>query len=313
MNCSHRRPSRPHRATFLARTVLATCVAALLVGWAAAQVVVTDALGHEVRLERPPERVIAMLPSLGESACAIAACDLLVGRDRHGDHPPELLDLPELGDAFAPDLERLLALEPDLVLVDVYSGLAEALERHGVPTYAGAPERIGDVTAVLADLGALFGREEEAAAEIARIDAAVEAMREASETRFAEPPLVYLEIDPTPFSAGPDSYLGELLALVGARNVVPAEAGPFPALDPETVIASDPDVIVLLDAPYGVTAATVAERPGWGGLSAVRSGAVVEVLEAQGDLLSRAGPRLPEAAALMLELIETALGERDRP
>lgn len=279
-------------------------VAALLLQAALAQTVVVDDLGREVALAAPPARVVSMLPSHTESVCALQACDLLVGLDRHSDLAG-LGDLPRLGDAFAPDLEAIVALEPDLVLVDEYSGLHAPLEELGVTVYAGSPQTVDETYAYLADLGRLLGRETEAAVLLGRLRGELVAF--AALLEGAERPTVFVELDATPYSAGPGSYLDELLALAGGANVVPASLGPFPQVDPEFVVLADPDVVLLLDAPFGVTAQDVARRPGWGGLRAVTSGRVVELSDDEVDALSRPGPRLGEAVRLLVRLLHPEL------
>ncbi len=286
------------------RLYLLTTLAALCLGAGLAQTTVVDDLGREVTLAEPPARVVSLLPSHTESVCALGACDLLVGLDRHSDVPgaPEL---PRLGDPFAPDLEGILALEPDLVLVDEYSGLHASLADLGVVAYAGSPQTVEQAYAYLVTLGELLGRPAEAEqvsdtlrAELAEVAAALSG---------AEPRSVFFEIDPTPYSAGPGSYLDELLALAGGTNVVPESLGPFPQVDPEFVVLADPEFVLLLDAPFGVTAAQVAQRPGWGGLRAVTGGRVVELDEDQIDALSRPGPRLGEAVRLLAGLLHPEL------
>lgn len=279
-------------------------VAALLLQAALAQTVVVDDLGREVALAAPPARVVSMLPSHTESVCALQACDLLVGLDRHSDLAG-LGDLPRLGDAFAPDLEAIVALEPDLVLVDEYSGLHAPLEVLGVTVYAGSPQTVDETYAYLADLGRLLGRETEAAVLLGRLRG--ELVGFAALLEGAERPTVFVELDATPYSAGPGSYLDELLALAGGANVVPASLGPFPQVDPEFVVLADPDVVLLLDAPFGVTAQDVARRPGWEGLRAVTSGRVVELSDDEVDALSRPGPRLGEAVRLLVRLLHPEL------
>lgn len=279
-------------------------VAALLLQAALAQTVVVDDLGREVALAAPPARVVSMLPSHTESVCALQACDLLVGLDRHSDLAG-LGDLPRLGDAFAPDLEAIVALEPDLVLVDEYSGLHAPLEVLGVTVYAGSPQTVDETYAYLADLGRLLGRETEAAVLLGRLRGELVAF--AALLEGAERPTVFVELDATPYSAGPGSYLDELLALAGGANVVPASLGPFPQVDPEFVVLADPDVVLLLDAPFGVTAQDVARRPGWEGLRAVTSGRVVELSDDEVDALSRPGPRLGEAVRLLVRLLHPEL------
>ena len=101
---------------------------------------------------------------------------------------------------------------------------------------------------------------------------------------------------------------------VAAANIVAARAryriqraGQFPQVDPEFVVAADPQVILLLDAPFGVTAADVRARPGWDGIAAVRNDTVIELSEDATDALSRAGPRLAEAVRILAELLHPDL------
>ncbi len=284
------------------RTALVALVAAaLLAGSAAAQRAVVDDLGREVSLDAAPSRVVSMIPSHTETVCALGACDLLVGIDTFSNHPPGIEELPDLGSAFDADLERLIALEPDLVLTDQYSGLADAVAAVGIPVYAGMPERVDEVWEVTAEIASLLRREAAGALLIGRAQGRVEAL--AAEAADAAGPRVFVELDATPYSVGPDAYLGELLRLAGADNVVPAELGAFPQVDPELVIETDPEVILLLDAPFGESRETLALRPGWAGVQAVARGAVVELTQPQVDLLTRAGPRLPDALALLVELL----------
>lgn len=279
------------------------CVAALLLQVALAQTVVDD-LGREVSLPAPPARVVSMLPSHTESVCALQACDLIVGLDRHSDLAG-LDGLPRVGDPYSPDLEAVVALEPDLVLVDEYSGVHASLEALGIAVYAGSPQTVEETYAYLADLGRLLGRQTEASVLVGRLQGELAGLDVL--LAGAERPTVFVELDATPYSAGPGSYLDELLTLAGGENIVPASLGAFPQVDPEFVVLQDPDVVVLLDAPFGVTAAQVAQRPGWDGLSAVVDGRVVELSDEEVDALSRPGPRLGEAVRLLVRLLHPGL------
>jgi iron complex transport system substrate-binding protein len=279
------------------------CVAALLLQVALAQTVVDD-LGREVSLPAPPARVVSMLPSHTESVCALQACDLIVGLDRHSDLAG-LDGLPRVGDPYSPDLEAVVALEPDLVLVDEYSGVHASLEALGIAVYAGSPQTVEETYAYLADLGRLLGRQTEASVLVGRLQGELAGLDVL--LAGAERPTVFVELDATPYSAGPGSYLDELLTLAGGENIVPASLGAFPQVDPEFVVLQDPDVVVLLDAPFGVTAAQVAQRPGWEGLSAVVDGRVVELSDEEVDALSRPGPRLGEAVRLLVRLLHPGL------
>ncbi|MCC6311815.1 MAG: ABC transporter substrate-binding protein [Trueperaceae bacterium] len=256
-------------------------------------VTVVDDLGRDVTLTAVPERVVSMLPSHTESVCAVGACAALVGVDTYSNYPASVTGLPTLGDAFGPDLEAIVALEPDFVLVDEYSGLQAPLEALGIAVYAGSPQTIAETYDFLTTLGTLLDRETEAAVLVGRLQGELAGV--ASVLAGVNGPTVFVELDPTPYSVGPGSYLDELVAAAGGVNVVTAAMGPFPQVDPEYVVLQDPAFILLTDAPFGVTAADVAARPGWGGLTAMVSGRVVEIDQETADVLSRSGPRLGEA------------------
>jgi iron complex transport system substrate-binding protein len=229
----------------------------------------------------------------------------LVAVDSNSDFPGEVVGLRLVGDAFAPNIEAIVALEPDFVLADEYSSAYLALEPLGITVYAGTPQTYDEVLEFLHLLGTILDRDGEAAALIADIGSTVATVSErvAGATR----PTVFIELDPTPYSVGPASYLGLLVARAGGANIVPTALGDFPQVDPEFIVASDPDVIVLTDAPFGETSATVAARPGWARIAAVEEGRVYELSVDEANLLSRAGPRIGEAIALLARLFHPEL------
>ncbi len=266
---------------------------------------ITDDLGREVTLTHAPERIVSMIPSSTETVCALDACDRLVGVDEASDYPARVRELPRLGNAYQPNLEGLVQLRPDLVLVDQFSALADKLEALGVPVYAGTPQGYDAIF----DTFALFGRllDEEAAASrlTGRVRAAVGAVERA--TAGTDAPSVYVEIDNGLYSAGPTSFLGQLIARAGGDNIVPARLGDYPQLEPEFVLAQDPDLILLADAPAGTTPASVAARPGWATLTAVTTGRVIALSQTQVDELSRPGPRVADAVALLARLLHPGI------
>ncbi len=287
----------------MSRRLANVLIGLLLLGTATATsypLTVVDDLGREIVFAAPPTRIVSMLPSHTESVCALAACDALVGVDRHSNYPAAVSAVTQLGDAFAPDLEALVALEPDLVLVDEYSGLQAPLAELGIAVYAGSPQSVADTYAFLETLGRVLDRETEAAVLVGRLRGEITGIAAvlADEVR----PTVFVELDPTPYSVGPGSYLGELVTAAGGANIVTAAMGDFPQVDPEYVVLQDPEIVVLTDAPFGVTSADVAARPGWDGVKAVVAGRVFELDQAAADLLSRPGPRLAEAVEVLVRL-----------
>lgn len=258
---------------------------------------VTDDLGQELTLGAEPVRIVAMIPSHTETLCAVDACDKLVGVDNFSNFPEAVNDLPKLGSAFSPNLEAIVALEPDLVLTDESSGLAQALRQAGVPVYAGTAQTYDEVFEKFAVLGALVDRETEAALLSGRVEGGVRAI---AERAAALPPVsVYYEIDPTPYSVGPDSFIGVLLAQAGGANIVTGGLGDFPQLEPEYVVAADPAVIIVSER----DAASLPERSGWAGIEAVQRERVVPTNAVIGDAISRPGPRMVDAVRFFAQAL----------
>ncbi len=263
---------------------------------------VTDELGVEVTLSAKPMRVVSMLPSHTETLCAVGACDTLVGVDRYSDFPAQVQDLPTLGGSLeGANLEEIVALAPELVLVSEYGELAGTLRDLGLNVYAGSPQTVQDTFAFFEILGELLDREAQAQALVA--DTRLELQEVERRTQGLDAPSVYYEIDATPYSAGPGSFIGTLIQTAGGDNIVSAEQGDFPQLEPEYIVAANPEIVILGNAPSGESMETLAARPGFGSLSAVQSGRVVELSEEQVNIINRPGPRIAEAAKLLASIL----------
>ena len=263
---------------------------------------VTDDRGRRVEIPAEPQRLVVMLPSATETICAIGACDKIVATDSFSNWPEEVRDLPKAGGLYDPNLELIVSLRPDLVIASVYGKLADRLEEAGIPVYAVRTETYRDIFRTARALGRVLNREAQAEALVARIQSQIYVL----ESRAAQAktrPSVYYEIDPTPYTAGPDSFIGTLIEKARGRNIVPPELGLFPKISPEFVVAEDPEVIILGDAPFGVTAEKLKERPGWAGIRAVKQGRVCELTQEEVDLVSRPGPRVPEGLAVLVHCI----------
>lgn len=261
----------------------------------------TDELGYTLTLTAEPQRLISMLPSHTETVCALNGCLTLVGIDDFSLDIPNTGGLPTLGGGlFGFNLEAIIALQPDLVLVSEFGELAGALRQAGLTVYAGSPQTFEEAFVFFELIGQLVNREAEAARLATSVRAEVEAVGALVADRT--PPSVYYELDASPFSVGPGGFIGALIAKAGGRNIVPAELGDFPLLDPEFIVNADPEIIVLASYPHGESAVTVAARPGWATITAVVEGAVIELTREQVDLINRPGPRLGEAVRLLARL-----------
>ncbi len=260
--------------------------------------------GQAVQLAAAPQRVVSMLPSLTESVCALGACSRLVGVDRYSTWPAELAALPRLGGGQDPDIEATLRLRPDLVLMPTGNARAAArLRELGVPALALNMRDMAEVQRVLGLLeGVLQLPAGRAQQEWARINAAVDAAA-ASLPQRARGVRVFFEAAPGPWAAGEASFIGELLARLGARNIVPAEMGPFPRLSPEFVLRARPDVLIVPRRGMGSIPSRTYSYPGWQAMPALREGRVCMFEGDESDTISRPSPRIAEAARLLAECL----------
>ncbi|CAA2104452.1 Vitamin B12-binding protein [Variovorax paradoxus] len=258
---------------------------------------VVDERGVAVNLPQPPQRIVTLLPSLSESVCALGACDRLVGVDRYSNSPAQLKALPQLGGGIDPNVEAIVALKPDAVLLAKSSRVTQRLEALGLKVLVLEPKSHADVRRVLDKLDQVLGTHE--APKVWRvIDAGVSAAAQ-SLPASAKGLRVYFEVNSTPYAAGESSFIGETLARLGVKNIVPASLGPFPKLNPEYVVRANPDLIMVSVR----SAQGLEQRPGWGGIRAVREGRICRFSAEESDVLVRPGPRMDEAARLMAQCL----------
>jgi iron complex transport system substrate-binding protein len=264
----------------------------------AAPIAVVDDRGRSVELPAAPQRVISLLPSLTETVCALQACGRLVGTDRFSNFPASVRALPKLGGLEDTQIERIVALRPDLVLAAGSSRAIDRLEALGLRVVTLEPKSLQDTERVIQRVALALG---DAAAGPAlwqamqqRIDAA--AARVPASLRGQK---VYFEVASAPYAAGESSFIGETLARLGMGNAVPASLGPFPKLNPEFVVRAQPDIVIA-------TTRAVAEmpaRPGWSTLRALRDRRQCGFASEPWDTLVRPGPRLADAAELLADCL----------
>ncbi len=274
--------------------------------WASASawsLTLPDDRGRPVTLARTPQRIVSLLPSLTEMVCQLDQCQRLVGVDRYSNWPESIKQLPRVGGGLDPNIEAIVALRPDLVLAATSSRAAERLVALGIPVLALEPKTHADVQRVLGKIGQVLGVTD--AQKIWRqIDAGVSAAAQSLPASVRQV-RVYFEVNRGPYGAGESSFIGETLARLGAKNILPASLGPFPKLNPEYIVRANPDLIMIGER----NAEGLLQRPGWQGIRAVREGRVCIFPVAESDLLVRPGPRMAEAARLMARcLAEKAPG-----
>lgn len=253
----------------------------------------------------PPARVVRLVslsPTLTESVCVLGACDRLVGVDRFSNWPESVTKLPHLGGIGSFNVEAVAALRPDLVLVAGDGPLVKQLERLGVPVLVLSPQRHADVARTLERLARVLGLPPARAQQV--WDDIRRELHDLAESLPARDRglRTWVEIDPAPWLAGPDSFLGETLALLGLANVVPAGSAPFVPMSREWALQADPQLFVISD-PQRQGLAALRARPGWSRLPALREGRVCLFDGPELDALVRPGPRLAEGARLLRDCV----------
>jgi iron complex transport system substrate-binding protein len=262
---------------------------------ASAELRLRDDRGATLVLARPPARIVSLLPSFTESVCALGGCARLVGTDRFSNSPPQVMALPKVGGLEDAQLERIVALKPDVVLASSSARVVERLESLGLKVLVLESKTHADVKRTLELLAQLLGTPNEAEVAWARIEAemAAAAARVPAGVRGQR---VYFEVDSTPYAAGAGSFIGETLRRLGLGNIIPAEMGPFPRLNPEFVVKARPDIVLAAER----NLEEMVRRPGWASLPALQQRSC-GFDTAHYEVLIRPGPRMGEAAQQLAE------------
>ena len=282
----------------LAGLLLAGLSQAGAAGAVQAGITVEDDRGRRIELPAAPQRIVSLLPSLTETVCALQACALLVGVDRYSNWPPSVRTLPKLGGLEDTQIERIMAIKPDVVLAAGSARAIDRLEALGLRVVVLEPKNLQDTERVLVQVARLLG---DAPAGPAlwqamqtRVNAA--AARVPASLRGQK---VYFEVASAPYAASEASFIGETLARLGMGNVVPAALGPFPKLNPEFVVRAKPDLIMATQR----AVAQMAGRPGWGSMRALREQRHCGFDSERWEVLVRPGPRLAEAADILADCL----------
>lgn len=273
----------PLRALLLALAITAA-------GPGQAEVTVVDDAGDPVRLTAPARRIVSLAPHTTELLYAAGAGERLIAATAYSDYPPPAARLPRVGDAHAVDLERVLALRPDLVVAWISGNNAAQVARlvqAGVTVFRSEPRRAEDVASNLERLGRLAGSEAEARAAAAQFRAALAALTR--EFRDIPPYRLFYEIWHQPLMTLNGAHMvSDLVGRCGARNVFAAEPALVPTVSLEAVMAAAPQAIAS-----GAGESALAFWRSRAELPAAASGRICAV---DATRMHRSGPRMIDAA-----------------
>ena len=271
----------------------------------------TDDMGRAVAIDQVPERLVSFGPNITEILFALGLEEKVVGVSSYSDYPEAAGSKPKIGDAFNPSLEKIVDLEPDLVLTVKQEQLNKELDDLGIKFMVLDPE---DIDAILKDIelvGEITGTAKEA-------EELVEGMREsmsqvATLVEGAPEASVFFIVDATdlalPWTAGSGSFIDALIAMAGGENVAGETPGAWVQFSLEQIVSSDPEIIVIQTMTGGVPTVSkeeLEEHPVWGKLTAVKQGRICFV---DGDLVSRPGPRIIQGLEEVAKAIHPELFE----
>ena len=269
--------------------------------------VTVRAANGSVTLSERPERIVSLSPTATEMLFAIGAGPQVVAVDSLSNYPPAapVTDL----SAYKPNVEAISKFEPDLVVLSFDPGsVIGSLGALDIPVMnQPAAEALSGTYDQIRQLGMATGHPAQATTLIDSMRSQIQQIV-GSFPAFPTPPTYYHELDPTYFTATSKTFIGQLYTLLGLQNIAdraPKAASGYIQLSAEYIIQADPRLVFLADTRCcKQSAATVAKRPGWNRIAAVKDGAVVGLDD---DVASRWGPRVVDFLRVVAQRVTAAL------
>ncbi|MBT8172398.1 cobalamin-binding protein [Candidatus Bathyarchaeota archaeon] len=273
-----------------------------------------DDLGYSLTLETPPERIVSLAPSNTEILFAIGAGDKVVGVTDVCDYPHnfaawiEAGNMSSIGNYWQPAVEPIIALDPDLIFAATASEeAANTLRSLGYNVLVVEPKTIESVLDRILLIGKATGYHIEAEELVSEFKQKMNAIT--TLVSDATTMKVYHEVwGPDIQSAGPGTFIDELIAQAGGINIFHDAISSFPIVSSETVIERNPDVIIFPHMYMGTTSwgtyEDITNRPGWNAITAIQNDNFYTI---DANIISRSGPRLVEALEILAEMIHPEL------
>lgn len=283
-------------------------LACLMTGPASAAISVRDDAGNTVVLQRPAQRIVTLAPHATELVFAAGGGERIVGTVGYSDFPPAARDIARVGDHRQIDIERIIALKPDLLIVWLHGNSERQLEhirKLGIPFYYSEPHKLEDIPRSVLRLGQMMGIEAQAQK---RADEQRRQIAKLSEQyRSRAPVRVFYQVWGRPlYTLNGEHILTDVIRLCGGENIFAGLATTAPTVSMEAVLAENPEVVITGDR-RDKTKAGLEVWETYSSMLAVQRGNLFAI---DADLLNRAGPRLIEGAAAICEKLDQARQRR---
>lgn len=260
-------------------------------------VTIKDSFDKEVKLEKEPERVISIAPNITELIYKLKAEGKLVGRTDYCDYPEEVKNIESVGTLTTPDIEKIISLEPDLVIASTHFNEenTKKLEEAGINVIALYEENdVKGVYTIIDTLGTALNRKSESLQTVDAMEDTINNVQ--TKIKGLEEPTVYYVVgygEGGDFSAPPNTFVGQLIKLAGGKNIVPESKSWSYSL--EALIEADPEIIVVRNGEKDAFMNT----DGYKELTAVKEGHVYEI---DNNLLDRQGYRNADGVAELAKI-----------
>ncbi|GEK57936.1 ABC transporter substrate-binding protein [Marinococcus halophilus] len=265
---------------------------------------VTDASGETITLDEAPDEIVSLMPSNTEIVYELGALNKIEARTDADTYPEEVTDIESVGSGLEPNIEEIIAMDPDMVLAHASSGIEDSLsqvEEAGIPVITVPDAQSFDAVYDSIELiGTAIGEEEEAKEVIGEMKKDVSDVKKATEEAESSQE-VYVEVGASPdlYTAGSGTFIDEMLSAVHAENAA-SELEGWSMVSEEEIIDASPDVILTTYPTEKEPLEMIGSREGWETVPAVEND---EVYALSSDKVSRPGPRLTEGLEEMAERI----------
>jgi iron complex transport system substrate-binding protein len=268
---------------------------------------ITDQLGRTVNIPSAPQRVISMAPNITEIIFALDQGHLLKGVTTYSDYPAEALNLTKIGSYVKLNLEKIVALRPDICIA-IKDGnplaVVQRLEALNIPLYAVNPTNLKSVMRTVLEIGTLLNAQDKANQLVQGMDMKLKRLK-ALVDKAEHRPRVFFQIGTSPIvSVGTDTFIHELIILAGGSNIA---AGPitYPRFSREKVLALSPEVIIITSM---IQMATFEKaKTEWEKLPGMPAAQNKHIYFANADFFNRPTPRLIEGLELLIKIIHPEL------
>jgi iron complex transport system substrate-binding protein len=298
--------------TLLLRVVLLCCLA-VSVGTSHAETLsVTDDSGVTVTLAAPAQRIVSLAPHVTELLFAAGGGARIVGAISYSDYPPQAKSIPRVGDNKSLDLERIVAMKPDLIVVWRHGNAMQQIDRlrelH-IPLFFSEPHKLEDIPVTIDKLGHLLGTEQQASAASSAFRRDIASLR----ARYANRPPVsvfYQVWDDPLMTLNGEHIVSEVIEVCGGKNVF-ADLKPLvPTISTEAVLAANPEAIVTATPGATNSEHTLPSLDTWRKWPSMTAVARNNLFGIDGDLINRPTPRLALGAAALCEDLDAARSRR---